>query len=80
MADLNSLVEQEMKLFHDRVVDKYEYLNSWIDAVVEVCEEMGVDVEDATGMICPSIISRLQIEAESKKMIKAESRNTVRLD
>jgi hypothetical protein len=73
MSELHTMVEEEMKLFHDAVVDRYQETQSWIDAIVQHCESIGVEVEDCIGMVSPSIVAKLQIEGQAKRMLKMDA-------
>lgn len=70
MIDFHNLVESEMKIFHDAVVARYKGTKSWIDAIVDECTHRGIELEESSGMVCPSLVSKLEEEAESKKMLK----------
>lgn len=73
MSDIDSLVEVEMKKFHDAVVEKQQICGSWIDAIVQQCDILGVEIEDCIGMVSPAIVAKLQQEGEMRKMLKLDS-------
>ena len=50
-----------------RIVEQFVYENdiSYIDAIVHLCEENKMEIEDSKKFLNPSIIGRLEAEARS---------------
>jgi hypothetical protein len=69
--EVRNLVEDQMKEFQLAVTDKYEsYADTWIEAVVDQCDELGMDIEDAANMLSPFLIARMKEEGIRLRTVK----------
>jgi hypothetical protein len=69
--EVRNLIEDQMKEFQLEVIEKYEtYADTWIEAVVDQCDELSMDIEDAATMISPFLIARLKEEGIRLRTVK----------
>lgn len=69
--EVRNLIEEQMKEFQLAVVDKFEmYAETWLEAVIDHCNALGMDVEDSATMLSPFLIARLREEGIKLKTLK----------
>lgn len=61
------------KMIEQVVIDKQL---SYIDAIVHLCEEQGIDIEDSRKYISPPIQEKIKIEAIRLNYLEGESYST----
>jgi hypothetical protein len=69
--EVRNLIEDQLKEFQLAVIEKYEiYAETWIEAVVDQCNDLGMEVEDAASMLSPFLIARLKEEGIKLRTVK----------
>jgi hypothetical protein len=69
--EIKSLVEDQMKEFQLAVIENFEsYADTWLDAVIDHCNTIGMDIEDCATMISPFLVSRMREEGIRRKTLK----------
>lgn len=64
------------KEFNEKIETMANQDGSYINCLVELCEQQGIDVEDAVGMLSKSLKEKIQHEASRLNLLKERHRTT----
>lgn len=68
-------LQENMEDFFNDIEDRvYEHDISYFDAIIEYCEDTGIDPERVSKLISPSLKSILEMEAKNLNFIKKSSK------
>lgn len=74
-ADIENMFLSKSE-FNQKIETMANNDGSYINCLVELCEQQGIEVEDAVGMLSKSLKEKIQYEASKLNLLKDKHRTT----
>lgn len=71
-ANIQSVIEDKMMLLNEDVVWLHSTGLSWVESIVQYCEDASIEIEDVIPMLPPVMLTRLHDEGVNFKTIKGD--------
>lgn len=70
LENLQSIIEEKMLMMMEDVEFLRQSGLTWVESVIQYCEDCGIEVEDVIPMISPTLMTKLHDEGVTLKTIK----------
>lgn len=71
----NKTLQENMEEFFQEIEDRvYKYDIGWLDAIMEYCEDTGLEPDRVSKLISPNLKSKLELEAKSLNFLDKSSK------
>lgn len=71
-SNMQSIIEDKMLMLMEDVSWLHEGGLSWIESIIQYCEDASIEVEDVIPMLPPMLLTKLHDEGISFKTIKGD--------
>lgn len=72
LSTLQSVIEEKMMLLNEDVTWLHSTGLSWVESVIQYCEDASIEIEDIIPMLPPVMLTRLHDEGVNFKTIKGD--------
>lgn len=71
----NKTLQENMEDFFKEIEDRvYKYDIGWLEAILEYCEDTGLEPDRVSKLVSPNLKSKLEMEAKSLNFIEKSSK------
>ena len=71
----NKTLQENMEDFFQEIENRvYQHDIGWLEAILEYCEDTGLEPDGVSKLVSPNLKSKLEMEAKSLNFIKKSSK------